>query len=129
MRWINSEGKFFTPPLIVDGMAHSSPDPELLLRAGYTPYKPEYKPVKTVLKFDRYKVILALGEAWATWKAKLEAAGQLDLFMAAPYLSTGDPLFRAVWAKLTSEERQKLIRECRYGVATSGGIVTSGGAV
>ena len=129
MRWIDQNGNFFTPPLIVDGMAHHSPGPELLLHAGYTPYTPEYKPPKRVLKFDRYKVILALGEAWTTWKAKLEEQGLYDAFMAAPYLSLGDPLFVKVWAKLTPEERTKLIRECRYGVATSGGMITSGGMV
>ena len=114
MLWKNSEGKFFTPPLVVDGRAHHSPAPELLLRAGYTPYTPERRIAKRVLKFDRYKVILALGEAWDEKRAGLEAAGQLDLFMAAPYLSLGDPLFRKVWAALTNAERQKLMTECRY---------------
>ena len=114
MRWIDQNGNFFTPPLVIDGMAHSSPGPELLLRAGYIPYTPEHKPVKRVLKFDRYKVILALGQEWATWKAKLEEQGLYDAFMASPYLSTGDPLFVKVWAKLSKEERQKLIKECRY---------------
>lgn len=113
MRWIDKNGNFFTPPLIVGGMAHHSPTPELLLRAGYTPYTPERKPPKRVLKFDRYKVILALGEAWPQKKAELEAAGQLDLFMAAPYLSLGDPLFVKVWGALSAEERNKLIKECR----------------
>ena len=115
MRWIDQNGTFFSPPLIIDGVAHNAPSPEMLYQAGYTPYAPERKPQEPrSLKFDRYKVITALGEAWATWKAQLEAQGLLDKFMAAPYLSTGDPLFRKVWAKLTAEERQKLIRECRY---------------
>ena len=115
MRWIDKNGKFFAPPLIVNGAAHHSPTPELLLAAGYVPYTPEHKPVHRALKFDRYKVITALGEAWATWKAKLEAQGLYDAFMASPYLSTGDPLFRAVWVKLMPGERQKLLKECRYG--------------
>ncbi len=32
-----------------------------------------------------------------------------------PLISTGDPLFRKVWANLSKEERQKLMKECRYG--------------
>lgn len=115
MRWIDKNGNFFTPPLIVDGMVHHSPAPELLLRAGYTPYTPEHKSTKRVLRFDRYKVILALGEAWPVWKAKLEEQGLYDAFMASPYLSLGDPLFVEVWRKLSKAERQQLIRECQYG--------------
>ena len=115
MHWVDQQGNFFNPPLIVDGVAHHSPSPELLLSAGYTPYTPKNKPANHALKFDRYKVILALGENWATWKAQLEAQGLYDAFMASPYLSTGDELFHKVWIKLSKEEKLQLIKECRYG--------------
>lgn len=114
MYWKDQDGKLFTPPLIIDGMAHYSPNPELLFRAGYTPYIPEHKSPKKVFKFDRYKVILALGEAWGTWKTRLEEQGLYDAFMAAPYLSTGDPLFQNVWSELSKEDRHRLMKECRY---------------
>ena len=115
MRWINSEGKFFNPPLIIDGAAHHSPPPELLRRAGYMPYVPPDPPKRTVFKFDRYKVILALGDGWAAKKAELEAAGLYDAFMASPYLSTADALFGPIYTGLSPEEKRILHRECRYG--------------
>ena len=114
MKWIDRDGHMFAPPLVVDGVEHHSPSSELLLRAGYHPYTPERRPTKRVLKFDRYKVILALGEAWTEKRAELEATGQLDLFMASPYLSLGDPLFRAVWKTLSVEQKYTLITKCKY---------------
>ena len=45
MQWIDANGKFFTPPLMVDGVAHNAPRPELLIRAGYRPYIPKPAPV------------------------------------------------------------------------------------
>ena len=113
MRWIK-DGRVFTPPLIVGGVAHHSPPPELMLQCGYVPDTPERRQPQRVLKFDRYKVILALGEAWPQKKAELEAAGQLDLFMAAPYLSLGDPLFRKVWKTLSDEQKHLLVSKCQY---------------
>lgn len=115
MRWIDGNGHFFQPPLIVDGMAHHSPTPELLLAAGYTPYTKERKLTQQTFKFDRYKIVTFLGDGWAAKKAELEEAGLYDKFMSAPYLSTGDPLFRKVWVKLTAEEKKLLIKNCQYG--------------
>lgn len=115
MLWKDAEGNLFSPPLVINGVAHHSPSSALLLEAGYIPYVPE-KPVKShVYKFDRYKVITALGATWGRWKDQLVSQGLYDAFMAAPYLSTGDPLFLQVWSKLSKEERLQLIKECRYG--------------
>ena len=70
--------------------------------------------VRRVYKFDRYKVILALGDGWEQKCAELKSAGLYDLFMAAPYLSTDDPLFAAIYRDLPIEEKRVLHRECRY---------------
>ena len=115
MRWIDQNGKFFTPPLVIGGAAHHSPTPELLRRAGYTPYVPPAPPTRTVYKFDRYKVILALGDGWEIKKGELEAAGLYDAFMASPYLSTADEIFGPIYEGLSREEKRILHRECRYG--------------
>lgn len=115
MRWIDQNGNFFNPPLIIDGVEHHSPSPELLIKAGYTPYTPISKPSKRVYKFDRYKVITVLGTGWVTKKAELEKAGLYDLFMAAPYLSTGNEIFAQIYRNLSKEEKQLLHQNCRYG--------------
>ena len=59
-------------------------------------------------------MILALGDGWELKSAELKAAGLYDLFMAAPYLSTGDPLFYGIYKSLSAEEKRVLHRECRY---------------
>ena len=114
MNWMK-DGKIFSPPLTVGGVAHHSPTPELLLEAGYVPCTTEMRQPKRVLKFDRYKVILALGDAWEEKKAELVAAGLFDKFMASPYLSLGDPRFRKVWKSLTAGQKHLLLSQCQYG--------------
>ena len=49
MLWIDKNGKFFAPPLIVGGMEHHSPTPEMLLRAGYRPYAPPPRPERSMM--------------------------------------------------------------------------------
>ncbi|MBR6240695.1 MAG: hypothetical protein IKQ82_04485 [Lentisphaeria bacterium] len=121
MTYVNSDGKVFKEPLALpDGAVCYNPTPEMLAQAGYYPKPPESAPASSggqlrVYKFDRYKVILALGDGWAAKRAELEAAGLLDLFMAAPYLSTADEFFKAIYDDLPPEEKRVLHTECRYG--------------
>ena len=120
MTYVNSDGKVFREPLAMpNGAVCYNPTPAMLAKAGYFPKPPESAPVSSggqikVYKFDRYKVILALGDGWAQKRAELEAAGMLDLFMAAPYLSTDDPLFKEIYDDLSVEEKRLLHKECRY---------------
>ena len=116
MRWIDQNGNFFRPPLIVDGVVHNSPTPELLLAAGYTPYTPKPNIQKPqIFKFDCYRVIEVLGDKWIQLKQQLETQGLLDYFMRAPYLSTGDPKFLTIYKSLSSEDRKLLHQKCVYG--------------
>lgn len=120
MIYVNSSGKVFKEPLAMpNGAVCYNPTPAMLAEAGYFLKPPETAPVSSggslkVYKFDRYKVILALGDGWAVKKAELEAAGLLDLFMAAPYLSTGDEFFKAIYDDLSVEEKRLLHTECRW---------------
>ena len=120
MVYVNNDGKAFREPLAMpNGAVCYNPTPAMLAKAGYFPKPPESAPVSSgggvrIYKFDRYKVILALGDGWAQKRAELEAAGMLDLFMAAPYLSTDDPLFKEIYDDLSVEEKRLLHKECRY---------------
>ena len=120
MIYVNSSGKVFKEPLAMpSGAVCYNPTPSMLAEAGYFPKPPEPAQVSSggqikVFKFDRYKVILALGDGWAVKRAELEAAGMLDLFMAAPYLSTDNPIFRPIYDDLSVDEKRLLHRECRW---------------
>ena len=120
MNYVTSDGKVFRNPLALSGGAVCyNPTPEMLASAGYFPAAAPAPAssggtVRKVCKFDRYKVILALGDTWPQKKAELEAAGLLDLFMAAPYLSTADEFFAPIYDDLPPEEKRLLHRECRY---------------
>jgi len=107
------DGKTYTGGgIIVDGMWHSTPTPEMFTIAGWEwvePPAPEPEPKR----YSKLKVIRALGENWAAKKAELEAAGLLDQFMAAQYLAEDDPAFAAVLATLTEAEREALTG-CEY---------------
>ena len=120
MIYVNKDGKVFREPLALqNGAVCYNPTPAMLAEAGYFP-APRTAPatsggqLKRVYKFDRYKVIRALGDGWPAKKAELEAAGLLDLFMAAPYLSTADEFFKAIYDDLPPEEKRLLHKECRY---------------
>lgn len=110
-----NDGKPFIPPLRVGDRVVYNPTYEMLVEAGYTPCgEPPHAVPEKVYKFDKYKVVVALGEQWEQKKAELVAAGLYDMFMASPYLSTGDPFFKKVYDALSPQEKSILHRECRY---------------
>lgn len=120
--YVDSEGKTFSPPLMMeDGGICWNPTPEMLNDAGFI-LKSEDQVIATsggqlnqVLKFDCYKVMEALGkEGWSAKCAELKTAGLYDYFMRAPYLSTGDPLFKEIYDALSPEEKEILRRDCKY---------------
>ena len=57
------------------------------------PFQPKYEePPK---KYSTLKIIRVLGGEWEGYRTRLEAAGYLDQFFAANYLSEDDPVFVA----------------------------------
>lgn len=119
-RYRKSDGEVFRNPLTLNnGAKVYNPAPELLAEYGYFPVVGT--PVsggevsQRVYKFDRYLVITTLGDKWPEKRTELEAAGLLDLFMAAPYLSTADAFFAPVYKKLSQDEKRLLHKNCRLG--------------
>ena len=116
MKQYEKDGRPFVPPLHVGDHVVYNPTHEMLTAAGYTVREDSSGGAakSKVYKFDKYKIVIALGDKWAQKKTELVTAGLYDMFMASPYLSTGDPFFKSVYDRLTPEEKSILHRQCRY---------------
>jgi len=118
--YIDNKGNPFTPPLVLkNGSVCWNPTPKMLNENGFhLDAKDEVvnnTDQNTIYKFDCYKVMEALGrEGWIIKCAELKEVGLYEYFMRAPYLSTGDPLFKAVYDALSIEEKQILHQNCKY---------------
>ena len=66
---------------------------------------PAAEPVK---RFSKYKIVSALGSDWPAMKARIEAAGLLELWNAANELATDDPALAGFLAALSDEEKTLL---------------------
>ena len=120
--YVDSDGNTFSPPLIMkNGGICWNPTPQMLNDNGFI-LKTEDEVIITsggqvapVYKFDCYKVMEALGpEGWKIKCEELKAVGLYEYFMRAPYLSTADPLFKAIYDTLSKEEKQILHRDCKF---------------
>ena len=111
MQWIK-DGKIFDGRLTINGRVSfisGDPDPELMRSLGWSEYTPPPPPKR----YSKLKIIRALGEGWPDKRDELAAAGMLDEFMAAQYLAADDPVFGAVYATLTDEEKT-MLEGCQY---------------
>ena len=75
------------------------------------PYQP--KPVELPKKYSTLKIIRVLGGEWEGYRTRLEAAGYLDQFFAANYLSEDDPVFVA-FMKTVPEEVKVMLEMCEW---------------
>jgi len=116
MKKYEKDGIPFVPPLHVGDHVVYNPTHEMLVAAGYSPSEEPQTAggQPKVYRFDKYKIVVALGDQWEQRKEQLIAAGLYDMFIAAPYLSTADPFFQNVYDGLTPEEKSILHRHCRY---------------
>ena len=86
-----------------------NPTEEHLKAAGYVWFEPvPVEPVEVPKRYSTLKIIRKLGEAWETYRAQLEAAGVLDQFFAANYLSADDPVFMAFIVNVPEELKAQL---------------------
>lgn len=77
-------------------------------------YEETTEPVeREVKKYSTLKIIRALGDDWAMYKAQAEAAGILDQFYAANYLASNDPVFVAFLENVPDELKARL-DECLW---------------
>ena len=104
--WIKDE-KVFSGIIILDGMKIHNPTEAQLRAAGYERVEPP-APEPPPARYSKLKIIRALGDAWAAYRAQIEAAGFLDQFMAAEYLAEDDPAFAAFLADVPDEIKSKL---------------------
>lgn len=86
-----------------------NPKPEQLKAAGFIWEEPvPVEPIEIPKRYSTLKIIRKLGEAWETYRAQLQAAGVLDQFFAANYLSADDPVFMAFIANVPEELKAQL---------------------
>ena len=111
MQWIK-DGQIFDGRITQNGEASfiaGELPAEQMRSLGYEEYTPPAPPKR----YSKLKIIRALGEGWPDKRDELAAAGMLDEFMAAQYLAADDPVFGAVYATLTDEEKT-MLEGCQY---------------
>lgn len=59
-------------------------------------------------KYSTLKIIRALGQDWVSYRNMLQAAGYLDQFFAANYLSSEDPVFQQFMQLVPQQVKEKL---------------------
>lgn len=59
-------------------------------------------------RFSRLLIIRELGDEWPAVRAKLDAAGVLDQFFAADWLTEDDPQFAAILDQWPEDQRARL---------------------
>lgn len=95
-----------------DGYWIFHPTDAQMREAGYEWVEPP-APEPPTKKYSKLKIIRALADDWATYKAQIEAAGVLDQFMAAEYLAENDPVFAAFLATVPEDVKSRL-DECLW---------------
>lgn len=101
-------GKIFSGgSLVCRGRRIFNPTDAQMREAGYEWLEPP-APEPPPKRYSKLKIIRALGEAWPTYRAQIEAAGVLDQFTAAEYLAEDDPAFAAFLANVPGEVKEKL---------------------
>ena len=111
-------GKIVFPPTNSGNKLNVYKDPEWLVAHGFHELTQEelaaVKHTPEVRKYSKLKIIEALGENWAAWKAKIEAAGLLDYWTNCQYLASDYPAFQQFYRQLSPEERKLLNTRCRW---------------
>lgn len=114
----DSSGKVFKNPLVLEnGAKVYYPTPEQLAERGYYPVIEKLTFGSTApksVKLSKLSIIEYLGEAWPTWKAKIEAAGMWDYWEACTYIETANEKFKPFFNQLSAKEKADLIKNCRY---------------
>lgn len=110
--WIK-DGKVFSGGSLVNNGRRIFNSTDAQMRdAGYEWVEPP-APEPPTKKYSKLKIIRALADDWATYKAQIEAAGVLDQFMAAEYLAENDPVFAAFLATVPEDVKSRL-DECLW---------------
>ena len=109
-------GKLVTPPVNSGNKFNVYKDKEWLEANGFHELTTEdfakIERKKAVRKYSKLRIIEVLGEAWPTWKAKIDAAGMTDYWNACTYLASDHPAFAQFFKQLSTEERQMLNKNC-----------------
>ena len=80
MKKYEKDGKAFVPPLHVGDHVVYNPTHEMLIEAGYTVREESSGGAakSRVYKFDKYKIVVALGDKWAQKKTELVTESELS---------------------------------------------------
>ena len=111
-------GKLVTPPVNAGNKLNVYADKAWLEANGFKELTAEdfaqIKNEPVVRKFSKLKIVEALGEAWPTWRQKIDEAGMTDYWNACQYLASDHPAFAQFYKQLPPAERQLLNRSCIY---------------